>query len=66
MRMGTRVAKGRTKDRYTVYVERELAARLRANGVRLDRSIEWLVARCIEIAMPAIDAMPSLPEVDDD
>jgi uncharacterized small protein (TIGR04563 family) len=40
----------------------ELLDALRAEAVRLDRSLSWLIQRCVRVALPDVRALQAVDE----
>jgi len=46
----------------TVSLDADVFAELEFQAERLDRSVSWIVSRCLDIAMPSIYELPTLPQ----
>jgi len=46
----------------TITLEADVFAELEFQAERLDRSVSWIVSRCLDIAMPSIYELPTMPE----
>jgi uncharacterized small protein (TIGR04563 family) len=50
----------------SVYMPESMMSELQAEGVRLDRSLAWLVQRCIRKGLPSIREIAADPKVGDE
>lgn len=48
----------------SVYFPSDMIRDLRRESIRLDRTVSWIVQRCVRIGLEEIRKMPSINEVD--
>lgn len=67
----TRAAKGEgtsskaDERKQSLYFRGEVLQTLKEEAARLDRSLSWVVSRCVSIALEEIKALPSMSDTDD-
>lgn len=49
-------------QKQSLYLPQELLDALRAEAVRLDRSLSWLIQRCVRVALPDVRALQAVDE----
>ena len=53
------------KRKQSVYLPADVLAEIEKEMVRIDRSLSWIVQRCVKIGMPEIKRLPSVNERQD-
>lgn len=54
------------KRKQSLYFKQAILEQLQAEAARLDRSLSWVVQRCVKESLPTIQRLPAIPEVDVD
>jgi uncharacterized small protein (TIGR04563 family) len=54
------------KRKQSLYFPASMLDELKHEAIRLDRSLSWIVQRCVKIGLPEIRKLPSVNEVGDD
>lgn len=54
------------KRKQSLYFPEDMLEDIRTEANRLDRSLSWIVQRCVRIALPEIRKLPSVNDVLDD
>ena len=54
------------KRKQSLYFPEDMLEDIRQEANRLDRSLSWIVQRCVRIALPEIRKLPSVNDVLDD
>lgn len=50
------------KRKQSLYFPDEMLAEITSEARRLDRSLSWVVQRCVKVAMAQIKALPAVDE----
>lgn len=50
------------KRKQSVYLPADMLVEIEKEMVRIDRSLSWIVQRCVKIGMPEIKRLPSVNE----
>lgn len=51
------------KRKQSLYFPEDMLEDIRHEANRLDRSLSWIVQRCVRVALPEIRKLPSVNEV---
>ncbi len=54
---------GTDKRKRSLYFPETMLEEIKFEAARLDRSISWIVQRCVKVAMPEIRKLPSVEDV---
>ncbi len=54
------------KRKQSLYFPEDMLEEIRQEANRLDRSLSWIVQRCVRIALTDIRKLPSVNDVGDD
>ena len=54
------------KRKQSLYFPEDMLEDIRTEANRLDRSLSWIVQRCVRVAIPEIRKLPSVNDVLDD
>lgn len=54
------------KRKQSLYFPEDMLEEIRQEANRLDRSLSWIVQRCVRVALPEIRKLPSVNDVGDD
>lgn len=57
---------GTDKRKKSLYFPQSMLQEIEREALRLDRSISWIVQRCVKIGLPEVKKLPSHNDVDDD
>ena len=57
---------GTDKRKQSLYFPETMLEEIQHEAARLDRSLSWIVQRCVKIGLPDIKKLPSVNEIDDD
>lgn len=57
---------GTDKRKQSLYFPESMLDEIQKEAARLDRSLSWIVQRCVKVALPEIRKLPSVNDVDDD
>ena len=52
------------KRKQSLYFPEDMLDDIRHEANRLDRSLSWIVQRCVRIALPEINKLPSVNEIE--
>jgi len=53
------------KRKQSLYFPEEMLTEIQHEAARLDRSLSWIVQRCVKIGLPEIRKLPSVNDVDE-
>ena len=53
------------KRKQSLYFPEEMLHEITAEATRQDRSLSWIVQRCVKIALPEIRKLPSVNDIPD-
>lgn len=56
---------GTDKRKQSLYFPESMLQEIQKEASRLDRSLSWIVQRCVKIGLPDIRKLPSVNEPDD-
>lgn len=62
----TTAEKPKDERKQSLYFPIALVGELKEEAARLDRSLSWLVAKCVRLALPQIKKMESMSDDSDD
>ena len=54
------------KRKQSLYFTEAMLHEIKHESLRLDRSLSWIVQRCVKIALPEIRKLPSVNEIPDE
>lgn len=54
------------KRKQSLYFPESMLQDIQHEAARLDRSLSWIVQRCVKIGLPEIRKLPSVNDIDDD
>lgn len=57
---------GTDKRKQSLYFPESMLQDIQHEAARLDRSLSWIVQRCVKIALPEIRKLPSVNDVPDE
>jgi uncharacterized small protein (TIGR04563 family) len=57
---------GTDKRKQSLYFPESMLDEIQKEAARLDRSLSWIVQRCVKVALPEIRKLPSVNDIDDD
>ena len=57
---------GTDKRKQSLYFPEDMLEDIRQEANRLDRSLSWIVQRCVRVALPEIRKLPSVNDVGED
>lgn len=57
---------GTDKRKQSLYFPESMLEDIQHEAARLDRSLSWIVQRCVKVALPEIRKLPSVNDVGDD
>jgi uncharacterized small protein (TIGR04563 family) len=57
---------GTDKRKQSLYFPESMLQDIQKEAARLDRSLSWIVQRCVKIGLPDIRKLPSVNEIPDD
>lgn len=57
---------GTDKRKQSLYFPETMLDEIQHEAARLDRSLSWIVQRCVKIGLPDIKKLPSVNDIDDD
>jgi uncharacterized small protein (TIGR04563 family) len=57
---------GTDKRKQSLYFPESMLQDIQHEATRLDRSLSWIVQRCVKIGLPEIRKLPSVNEPDDE
>ena len=63
---GTVSMSGTDKRKQSLYFPESMLQDIQKEAARLDRSLSWIVQRCVKIGLPDIRKLPSVNEIPDD
>lgn len=55
-------AKSSDKRKQSLYLPDDLLQSLQEEAARLDRSLSWVVQRCVKLGLPGVKNLPSMVE----
>ena len=53
------------KRKQSLYFPESMLDEIQKEAARLDRSLSWIVQRCVKVALPEIRKLPSVNDVED-
>ena len=56
---------GPDKRKRSLYFPESMLEELKHHADRLDRSLSWIVQRCVKISLPEIRKLPSVDDIDE-
>ena len=56
---------GTDKRKQSLYFPESMLDEIQREAARLDRSLSWIVQRCVKIALPEIRKLPSVNEIEE-
>ena len=56
---------GTDKRKQSLYFPESMLDEIQKEAARLDRSLSWIVQRCVKVALPEIRKLPSVNDIDD-
>ncbi|AKF05619.1 TIGR04563 family protein [Sandaracinus amylolyticus] len=56
---------GTDKRKQSLYFPESMLQDIQHEAARLDRSLSWIVQRCVKIGLPEIRKLPSVNDVDE-
>ena len=56
---------GTDKRKQSLYFPESMLDEIQKEAARLDRSLSWIVQRCVKVALPEIRKLPSVNDVED-
>jgi uncharacterized small protein (TIGR04563 family) len=56
---------GTDKRKQSLYFPESMLDEIQKEAARLDRSLSWIVQRCVKIALPEIRKLPSVNEIEE-
>lgn len=56
---------GSDKRKQSLYFPESMLQEIQHEAARLDRSLSWIVQRCVKVALPEIRKLPSVNDVGD-
>jgi uncharacterized small protein (TIGR04563 family) len=56
---------GSDKRKQSLYFPEDMLLEVQAEATRLDRSLSWIVQRCVKIGLPEIRKLPSVDDLDE-
>lgn len=59
------MAGGTDKRKQSLYFPESMLQDIQHEATRLDRSLSWIVQRCVKIGLPEIRKLPSVNDPDD-
>lgn len=62
----SRIMSGTDKRKQSLYFPESMLQEIQKEAARLDRSLSWIVQRCVKIGLPDIRKLPSVNEVGDE
>ena len=57
--------KGSDKRKQSLYFPESMLQEIKDEAARLDRSLSWIVQRCVKIGLPDIRKLPSVNDIAD-
>jgi uncharacterized small protein (TIGR04563 family) len=57
---------GTDKRKQSLYFPESMLDEIQKEAARLDRSLSWIVQRCVKVALPEIRKLPSVNDVEED
>lgn len=57
---------GTDKRKQSLYFPESMLQDIQREAARLDRSLSWIVQRCVKLGLPDIKKLPSVNEIPDD
>lgn len=57
---------GTDKRKQSLYFPESMLQDIQHEAARLDRSLSWIVQRCVKIALPEIRKLPSVNDIPDE
>lgn len=57
---------GTDKRKQSLYFPESMLQDIQHEAARLDRSLSWIVQRCVKIGLPEIRKLPSVNDITDD
>jgi uncharacterized small protein (TIGR04563 family) len=63
-RQGSKMG-GTDKRKQSLYFPESMLDEIQKEAARLDRSLSWIVQRCVKVALPEIRKLPSVNDVED-
>jgi uncharacterized small protein (TIGR04563 family) len=57
---------GPDKRKQSLYFPESMLEEIQHEAARLDRSLSWIVQRCVKIGLPEIRKLPSVNDIGDD
>lgn len=57
---------GTDKRKQSLYFPESMLDEIQHEAARLDRSLSWIVQRCVKVALPEIRKLPSVNDVGED
>ncbi len=57
---------GTDKRKQSLYFPESMLQDIQHEATRLDRSLSWIVQRCVKLGLPEIRKLPSVNDVDGD
>jgi uncharacterized small protein (TIGR04563 family) len=56
---------GSDKRKQSLYFPEEMLVEIQHEATRLDRSLSWIVQRCVKLGLPEIRKLPSVNDLDE-
>jgi uncharacterized small protein (TIGR04563 family) len=56
---------GTDKRKQSLYFPESMLDEIQREAARLDRSLSWVVQRCVKVALPEIRKLPSVNDVEE-
>jgi uncharacterized small protein (TIGR04563 family) len=56
---------GTDKRKQSLYFPESMLDEIQKEAARLDRSLSWIVQRCVKVALPEIRKLPSVNDVEE-
>lgn len=53
------------KRKQSLYLPEDVVNALQEEATRLDRSMSWVVQRCVKLALPEVRELPSMSDIDE-
>jgi len=57
---------GTDKRKQSLYFPESMLQDIQLEAARLDRSLSWIVQRCVKVALPEIRKLPSVNDIPED
>ncbi|MDH5490571.1 MAG: TIGR04563 family protein [Myxococcales bacterium] len=54
------------KRKQSLYFPESMLQEIQREAARLDRSLSWIVQRCVKVSLPEIRKLPSVNDVEED